>query len=661
MPHVTSNFKITIQMSNYKLKNDGGGLIKGAEPLDIIARFERIPTHVASSADEGAAYAAHQIAKTIRQCVESKGHCTLALSSGQSPVGVYRELVRMHREDGLSFAQCEVFTVFEYYPIAVGADQSYNHTLWNELLDQIDIKKENLHYIDGLVAPERTSDYCKEYEALIKEKGGIDLIVLGIGANGQIGLNEAGTYANTRTRVVSLSNASRKVVSAAFYGIENVPTRAITMGVGTILSAEKVIAISWGEEKSAILERIIEGPEDSSMPATYLQEHPNIEMVLDEDAASNLIRVNTPWLVGTCHWTDRFIRKAVLWLCQKVDKPILKLTYKDYIDNYLGQLIDATGETYDKLNIKVFNDLQHTISGWPGGKPGSDDTTRPARSWPFPKRVVIFSPHPDDDVISMGGTFLRLVDQGHDVHVAYETSGNIAVHDDVVLQIMDTARECGMQDEYDKVRSIIAGKKKGEVEPVELRRLKGSIRRAEAKAACRHFGLNPQTNVHFLNLPFYETGSVKKGAVGQEDIDIVKALLREVKPDQIYAAGDLSDPHGTHRICIEAVLGALTQIIAEGDEWIGNSVMWLYRGAWQEWDLDMVDMAVPLSPDEVVKKRHAIYRHLSQKDIVPFPGEDKREFWQRAEDRTGATAQLYDRLGMAEYQAIEVFVKYPLF
>ncbi|MEG0814919.1 MAG: PIG-L family deacetylase [Mucinivorans sp.] len=648
-------------MSNYKLKNDGGGLIKGAEPLDIIARFERIATNVTPTADEGATYVAKQIAQTIAFAVAQKGRCTLALSSGQSPVGVYRELVRMHREEGLSFAACDIFTVFEYYPITKGATQSYNHTLWVELLDQIDVKKDHIHYIDGQVNPEHVSNYCKEYEALIKAKGGIDLLLLGVGMSGQVGLNESGAYANTRTRVVSLSNASRKVVSAAFYGIENVPTRAITMGVGTILSADRVICISWGEEKSEVLQRVIEGPEDSSIPATYLQGHTNVEMVLDEDAASALIRVNTPWLVGTCNWTDRFMRKAVLWLCQKVEKPILKLTYKDYIDNYLGQLIDATGDTYDKLNIKVFNDLQHTISGWPGGKPGSDDTTRPARSWPFPKKIVIFSPHPDDDVISMGGTFLRLVDQGHDVHLGYETSGNIAVHDDVALQIMDTARECGMIQEYDKVQQLIDGKKKGEVEPLELRRLKGSIRRAEARAACRHLGLNPDTNVHFLNLPFYETGSVKKGTVTQADIDIVKALLRKVQPDQIYAAGDLSDPHGTHRICIEAVLGALAQIITEGDEWIRNCVMWLYRGAWQEWDLDMVDMAVPLSPDEVVKKRHAIYRHLSQKDIVPFPGEDKREFWQRAEDRTGATAKLYDQLGMAEYQAIEVFVKYPLF
>lgn len=646
-------------MSQYKLRTDGG-LIKNAEPLDIIARFERIPTHIADTSDEGAAHVAHQIADLIRARRDEDRRTTLALTSGKSPVGVYRELVRMHKTEGLSFSGCDIFTIFEYYPIEVGARQSYNHTLRAEFIDLIDIDQANVHYIDGSHSSDSVSAYCRDYEALIKSKGGIDLLLLGIGQDGQIGLNEAGTYQTARTRVVALSNASRKVVANSFYGIENVPTRAITLGIGTILSASRILCVGWGEEKSAMVARVIEGDTDTSVPATFLQEHSNIEITLDEDAASLLTRVNTPWLVGSCHWTDRFIRKAVLWLCQKVEKPVLKLTYQEYIDHQLGQMIDATSQTYDKLNIKVFNDLQHTISGWPGGKPGVDDSTRPARSWPFPKRVVIFSPHPDDDVISMGGTFLRLVDQGHDVHVAYQTSGNIAVHDDVVLQIMDTARECGFPDDYNRVMDVIRDKRKGEVEPVELRRLKGSIRRAEAKAACRHFGLNIDTNVHFLNLPFYETGSVKKGSVEQVDIDIVKRLLRVVKPDQIYAAGDLSDPHGTHRVCIEAVLGALHQIIEEGDEWIKDCVMWLYRGAWQEWDLDMVDMAVPLSPDEVIKKRHAIYRHLSQKDIVPFPGDDKREFWQRAEDRTQATAQLYDRLGMAEYQAIEVFVKYCL-
>ncbi len=647
-------------MGKYALHSDGG-LIKGAEPLDIITRYERFPTFISSDLHDGAVHVATQIAEVVRKKAHAGKNCVLALSSGNSPVMVYRELVRMHKEEGLSFAHCEVFTVFEYHPIAVGAVQSYNHTLWSEFLSHIDISEDQLHYIDGSQSSENVTKYCREFEALIKEKGGIDVTLLGIGLEGQVALNESGTHQTSRTRIVALSNASRKFVSSQFYGFENVPARAITMGIETILSSRKILLVGRGEEKAHLLARIIESAPDSSLPVTLLQSHSDIEMTLDQGAASELTRVKTPWLVGSCNWTDRFIRKAVLWLCHKVNKPILKLTYQDYIDNQLGQLIDDIGTTYDKVNIKIFNDLQHTISGWPGGKPKVDDSTRPARNWPFPKRVVIFSPHPDDDVISMGGTFLRLVDQGHDVHVVYQTSGNIAVHDDVVLQSLDSARECGLGDEYKKVEEIIANKANSEVEPEELRKLKGAIRRAEAKAACRSYGLNTDSNVHFLNLPFYETGLVKKNEAGQADIDIVKQLLCDLKPDQIYAAGDLTDPHGTHRVCIEAVLGALYQIIEQGDEWIKDCVMWLYRGAWQEWDLDAVDMAVPLSPDEVIKKRHAIYRHLSQKDIVPFPGDDKREFWQRAEDRTQATAQKYDKLGMAEYQAIEVFVRYNLF
>ncbi len=646
--------------TNYKLKTEGG-LKAGAEPMEIVTRFERIPTYIAATAEEGAIRVADEIAAAIQAKAAAGERCVLALTAGKSPIGVYRELVRKHKSEGLSFKNVVIFTLFEFYPIQASEQQSYTYSLYEELINQVDIPAEQVHTLDGTVPAERVSEYCKEYEAKIVAAGGIDILLLGMGDQGQVALNEAGTYQNTRTRIVALSNASRKLVASSFYGIENVPTRALTVGIATIMQAKRIILIGWGEDKSEVAAKVIEGMVDAAVPASYLQNHTNVEVVLDEDAASQLTRVATPWLVGTCVWTNRFIRKAVLWLCRKVNKPILKVTDQDYIDNSLGQLIEDTGMTYDKINIQVFNDLQHTISGWPGGKPNADDSTRPARSFPFPKRVVIFSPHPDDDVISMGGTFIRLADQGHDVHVAYQTSGNIAVHDDVVLQTLDTARECGFEDKYEHFKQLIQSKVKGQPEPLELRKFKGSIRRGEARAADRSFGLNDDTNVHFLNLPFYETGSVKKGAISQADIDIVVALLRKIQPHQIYAAGDLSDPHGTHRVCIEIVLAAVNQIKEAGDAWLKDCVMWLYRGAWQEWDLDMVDMAVPLSPDEVIKKRHAIYRHLSQKDIVPFPGDDKREFWERAEDRTQATAQLYDKLGMAEYQAIEVFVKYPIF
>lgn len=642
---------------NYKLPREGG-LEPGADPEDIIRRFEKIRTNIFENEASGAQYVAQEIAACIREKQAEGEMCVLGMTTGKSPVGLFRAMVDLHKQ-GLSFSNVILFSLDEFFPIAPDELQSRNYSIHENLLDHIDIKPENIHIPDGTLPQNEVSDFCHNYENLIEEYDGIDLMVLGTGVKGQIGFNEPGTYPNTRTRLVVLGNESRKAAASIFYGIENVPHKAITMGLKTIMDAKRIILIAWGEEKAQVIEDIVEGEHQLLVPATCLQEHKNVEVVIDEGAASQLTRVKTPWLVGRCQWPPRFIRTAVLWLCDQVKKPILKLTYQDYVDNRLGQLLEISGMAYDEINIQVFNDLQHTITGWPGGKPNADDSTRPERAKPFPKRVLIFSPHPDDDVISMGGTFRRLITQGHDVHVAYETSGNIAVHDDVVLQTIDTARECGFEDKYDEIKAIIDGKRKGEPEPLALRQLKGSIRRGEAKAACRHMGLNDKTNVHFLNLPFYETGGVKKGLLTDADISRVVALLQELKPDQIYAAGDLSDPHGTHRTCIEAVLEAMNQIRDEA--WTKECRFWLYRGAWQEWDLDMVDMAVPLSPDEVIQKRHAIYRHLSQKDVMPFPGEDKREFWQRAEERTQNTARLYDKLGMAEYQAIEVFVRLRLF
>lgn len=639
---------------NYKL-NKPGGLKPGADPADIIRKFEKVYTNIFTSESSGSMYVAREIENCIREKQKFGELCILGITTGKSPVGVFRALVEIHKKENLSFRNVVVFSLDEFFPISPKEQQSRNWLIHESLLDHVDILPENIHIPDSTLPLDKVAAFCRDYEAKIEEYGGLDLLFLGTGVQGQLGFNEPGSYTNTRTRLVALGNESRQAVSSIFYGIDNVPRKAITMGLGTILKAKRIILMAWGEEKATVIKDIVEGEENSATPATCLQKHPNIEVVVDEGASQELTRVKTPWLVGTCLWPERFIRTAVLWLCRKVDKSILKLTYQDYIDNRLGQLLEATGQTYDMINIQVFNDLQHTISGWPGGKPNADDSTRPERATPYPKRVLIFSPHPDDDVISMGGTFIRLIAQGHDVHVAYQTSGNIAVLDDIVLQTLDTARECGFVDRYNEVQEIINNKKKGEAEPIELRRLKGSIRRAEAKAACRQMGLTDPSHVHFLNLPFYETGGVKKGLLTDKDIQIVVDLLREIKPHQIYAAGDLSDPHGTHRVCIEAVLAAME--VVQDEEWVKECRLWLYRGAWQEWDLDMVDMAVPLSPDEVIQKRHAIYRHLSQKDIVPFPGEDKREFWQRAEERNQNTARLYDKLGMAEYQAIEVFVR----
>ena len=645
--------------SKYQLPKYGGLDLQSA-PRDIVHRYERMPARVFENESQGVQYVADVICRMIRNhnanasardIYEELPPFVLGLTTGRTPLGLYRELVARYERGEVSFKGVAVYSLDEFYPIRRTEQQSRNYRIHDEFLKFIDIEPENVHIPDGTVSKSDISEYCAEYEKSIRK---IDLMIIGVGEQGQIGFNDAGSYAKSHTRLVELSHNSRKVQSGQFFGLENTPKMAITMGLGTIMRADRIILMAWGEEKAEVIHQIVEGDVTDRVPASHLQAHPAIEVVIDENAAERLTREQTPWLVGPCDWTPKFARKAVVWLCGRVGKPILKLTYQDYLENSLGELLEKHGP-YDKLNIKVFNDLQHTITGWPGGKPNADDSTRPVPSTPNQKRVIIFSPHPDDDVISMGGTFIRLVEQNHDVHVAYQTSGNVAVHDDVVLQNIDTARELGLGDKYDEVAEVIASKKKGKPEPRKLLDIKGAIRRAEARAAVRSFGLNPDTNAHFLNLPFYETGGIKKGEITDKDIEIIVKLLRDIKPHQIYAAGDLADPHGTHRMCIEALLEALDR--TQDDEWRKECHLWLYRGAWMEWNLGMVDMAVPLSPSEMLKKRHAIYRHLSQKDIVPFPGSDTREFWQRAEERTQNTAQLYDKLGMAEYQAIEVFVK----
>ena len=644
--------------NKYALPKDGG-LLADVAPRDILHRYEKIQTNVFKSEYDGVQHVADVVIKAIKKynathlsnaVYEENQPFVLGLTTGNTPIGLYNELVRRHNEGLVSFKNVAVYTLDEFYPIKATEQQSRNYRIHEEFINHIDILPENVHILDGTVPYDKLTDYCTSYNKAIRK---IDLMIIGVGEDGQIGFNEPGSYSKSHTRLVQLTHNTRKLQADAFYGLEHTPKMAITMGIGNILNADKIILMAWGEYKANVIQKIVEGEITKMVPASHLQAHSNIEVVIDENAAQLLTREQTPWLVGPCDWTPKFIRKAVVWLCSVVNKPILKLTYKDYIENSLGELLEQ--HSYDKINIKVFNDLQHTITGWPGGKPNADDSTRPVASSPFPKRVIIFSPHPDDDVISMGGTFIRLVEQGHDVHVAYETSGNVAVHDDVVLQNIDTARELGFNNRFQEVEKIIASKKKGQPEPRPLLDLKGSIRRAEARAAVRSFGLNPDTNAHFLNLPFYETGGIKKGLLTDADIQIIVDLLREIKPHQIYAAGDLADPHGTHRTAMEAILAALE--VVQEDEWLKECHLWLYRGAWMEWDLGMVDMAVPLSPDELIKKRHAIYRHLSQKDIMPFPGSDPREFWQRAEERTQNTAKLYDKLGMAEYQAIEVFVK----
>ena len=630
-----------------------GGLIEQNLPAGILHTYEKIWTHVYPESRP----ASYAIADLIENAIKAKkdGLFRLGLTTGSTPVSLYNELTRRYEAGKISFQNVEVVSIDEYYPSSKEEAQSRNNRLHKALLDRVDIKKENVHIPDGSVPEEKLSEYCTQFDALAR---GLDLLVIGIGEQGQVGFNEAGSNEKTRTRVVRLSYASRKRQSANFNNdLAVTPDKAITLGIGTMLSAKKIILMAWGEDKASAVKAIAEGPSTMDCPASLLQNHDHVSFYVDETAAEQLTRSVAPWLVGPCDWTPKFVRKAVVWLCQVTGKPILKLSEKDYLNNGLSELLEKVGK-FDKINIDVFNDLQHTITGWPGGKPNADDATRPVSAKPFPKTVLIFSPHPDDDVISMGGTFIRLASQGHDVHVAYETSGNVAVHDDVVLQHMDCAFQLGFADKFDEVKKIVESKVPGQPEPRALLEMKGAIRRSEARGAVRSFGLNDNTNVHFLNLPFYESGGIKKNPRTQADVDIIKDLIKKLKPHMIFMAGDLADPHGTHRVCTEAALEAMEQLKEEGNNpWMAETHVWLYRGAWMEWELGRVDMAVPLSPEEVVMKRHAIFRHLSQKDIVPFPGEDPREFWQRAEERTQNTAKLYDELGMAEYQAMEVFLK----
>lgn len=628
-------------------------------------QFEKIPVHIYDAAKSGSNYVAQQIAELIRDKAAKGDVAVLGLATGSSPTRVYEELARMHREEGLSFRNVVTFNLDEYYPIDPASLQSYVRFMNEYLFDHVDIDRANVHVPDGTVDRDTVYDYCTDYEKKIMDVGGIDIQILGIGRTGHIGFNEPGSKQNSITRLITLDHITRIDAASDFFGEENVPRKAITMGVGTILKARRVFLMAWGEGKAKVIQQTVEGDITDSIPATFLQLHPHTEFMLDEASSAQLTRFKTPWLVGHVDWDDKLIRKAVVWLCQKVDKPILKLTDMDYNEHGMSDLINDHGPAYS-ININVFNQLQRTITGWPGGKPNADDSNRPERAQPFPKRVVIFSPHPDDDVISMGGTFIRLVDNGHEVHVAYQTSGNIAVFDDDAIRFADFLTdysdifglaESQATELFRRVSDSLKNKQPGEVDSDEVRTIKGLIRRGEAKAGCRYVGI-PDENAHFMDLPFYETGTVRKKPLGEEDIKITMDLLRKIKPQQIYAAGDLSDPHGTHRVCLAAVMEAVRRL--QHEDWMKDCWVWLYRGAWQEWDVDQIEMAVPLSPGELLRKRRAIFKHQSQKDRPLFPGSDPREFWQRADDRTRGTAELYDKLGMAEYEAIEAFVRWEV-
>lgn len=618
-------------------------------------RFEKIHNVIFDSSKEASILVAQEIANIIQRKEELNEPCILGLATGSSPVKVYEELVRLHKEEGLSFANVVTFNLDEYYPMDKNDIQSYWYFMHEHLFNHVNILPQNINIPDGSVSNEDLQQYCIDYEMKIKAYGGLDFQLLGIGRTGHIGFNEPGSHVNSGTRSITLDHLTRVDAASSFLGIDNVPKKAITMGIGTVKNAKRIVLLGWGISKAEIIKKTIEGEISSRVPATYLQQHNNTTFVLDTEASSELTRVKTPWLVKSVIWSDELKLKAVAWLSELTKKPFLKLTDKDYNDNGMSSVLSEEGTAYN-LNIKMFNKMQQTITGWPGGKPNADDTYRPERATPERKRIIIFSPHPDDDVISMGGTFDRLVEQGHDVHIAYQTSGNIAVSNQEALKFAEITKALNNNSaEAEKIIDFLKNKKSNDIDSLEVRKLKGLIRRSESLAATRYLGL-PDSNVNFLDLPFYETGTVKKNNLGETDIEIMCDIIERIKPHQIYAAGDLADPHGTHKVCLDSLFEALKRL--KHKSFMDDCWVWLYRGAWHEWETYQIEMAVPMSPDQVLKKRHAIFYHQSQKDGVMFQGDDSREFWIRAEDRNRLTAEKYHALGLADYSAIEAFKRY---
>ena len=628
-----------------------------------LARYEKLPVAIYEEARKSALEIANDISKEIQKKEKEGKPFIFGISGGASPVPVYEELVRLHKEEGLSFKNVVVYNTYEFYPVL---DFSYSNLqmLKDVFLDKIDIDPKNINSPDATVEKDLIGEICEEFERKLEISGGIDYLLLGLGRKGNVGFNMPGSSLHSQTRMVMLDGDSRTDISRNFGSLDKVPVSAITMGLYDMMEAKKITLLAWGEQKAESIRDIVEGAVLDSVPGSVLQTHPEATVYVDIAAASELTRLSKPWLVTNCEWDSKLIRRAIVWLCGIVDKPILKLTNKDYNENGLSELIALYGSAYN-VNIKIFNDLQHTITGWPGGKPEADDTNRPERATPYPKKVIIFSPHPDDDVISMGGTFQRLVNQGHEVHVAYQTSGNIAVGDEEVIRYISVLKSLNtkfdiesekLQSKYDDILHFLMHEKtKEDLDTPDILFIKSRIRREEARSADRYVGLSTD-NVHFLDLPFYETGRVKKNPISEKDVHIMKDFIETIKPHQIYVAGDLADPHGTHKVCLDAILAAIDTLKVE--DWYKDCRIWMYRGAWMEWEIDHIEMAVPLSPEELRQKRNAILQHQSQMESAPFLGDDERLFWQRSEARNRATADMYWKLGLASYEAIEAFVEY---
>lgn len=636
---------------------------KSAVDRTELTRMEKVSTDIFASIEAGAAHIADLIADGLVASRAEGRLFVMALGTGTSLTPIYEELVKRHKVQGLSFKNAVVFNGYEYFPLSADSAVSSLRQLKARFLDFVDIDPRNVFSPDGGVAQDSVGDYCRLYEQRIKAYGGIDIALFGIGRNGNIAVNEPGSSLVSNTRIILIDALSREEMANSFGNGEQVPPCSLTMGMGTILRARKVVVVAWGEEKAGIVSAAVEGRVSDAVPASFLQTHDNASMVIDLGAASELTRIKHPWLVTSCHWDDKLVRSALVWLCSVTKKPILKLTNKDYNDHGLSELLALYGSAYN-ANIRIFNDLQHTITGWPGGKPNADDTYRPERATPYPKRIIVFSPHPDDDVISMGGTIQRLVKQHHDVHICYQTSGDIAVADEEVTRFMHFINGfnqlfCDSKDEvisktYKDIKEFFRNKKDGDIDTIAVRTIKGLIRRGEARTACTYNNI-PLDHVHFLDLPFYESGRVEKLPMTEKDVAIVRHTLQVVKPHEVFMAGDLADPHGTHRKCTNAVLAAIDLEKQAGAEWVGDCKFWMYRGAWAEWPIENIEMCVPMSPEELRAKRNAILKHSSQMENAPYLGNDERLFWQRAEDRNHATAKMYQDLGLASYEAMEAF------
>ena len=618
-------------------------------------RFEKIHNVVFKDSLKASKIVAQEIANLIKEKAAQNKNCILGLATGSSPIDVYEELVRMHKEEGLSFKNVITFNLDEYYPMEKENIQSYWYFMHEHLFNHIDILPENINIPSGSIAPDQIQQFCIDYEMKIKNSGGLDFQLLGIGRTGHVGFNEPGSHYNSGTRTITLDHITRVDAAPAFLGIDNVPRVAITMGISTIRKAKRIVLLAWGINKAQVVKKAIEDKITSEIPSSYLQNHNNCTFILDEGASQELTRVKTPWLVKSCDWNDELSLKAAVWLSELKQKSILKLTDTDYNNNGMSNLLVDHGSAYN-LNIILFNKLQHTITGWPGGKPNADDTNRPERKDPAKKRIIIFSPHPGDDVISMGGTIDRLVEQGHEVHIAYQTSGNIAVADEEAMKFAEVALD--LNGENTNAKNIIEdlhNKKEYEIDTVEVRKLKSLIRKKESIATTRYLNILDE-NVHFLELPFYETGKPTKSKLGNDDIQKIRLLGERHQHTYIFASEDLAGPHSTHKVCLDSLFLTLKQL--KGEKYLNDCRVWLYRGAWHEWEIHEIEMTVPLSPDQVLKKRHAIFYHQSQKDGALFQGDDSREFWMRAEDKNKETAEKYNSLGLADYAASEAFRRY---